>query len=195
MSDSLVTCLIAVAANLAGMLVIYAITAHLLVRLAWNGRGIVGILIMILLAQLFWIVPAMLIVNPRGNPNDASSYALWFGNWIVSAFALVLFCRTARNIPRQLQDFARLDGLGGFGTWRIATLPFSSRDLLVIAILSVMATLIPYWGFITLPEAGNSIVIYQRFLSPSGRIAMMAVISVLGALPLFALFFLEKPRR
>ncbi len=195
MSEYLVICLIAVATNLVGMLVIYSITAHLLVRQAWNGRGTLGLVIMILLAQLFWILPAMLIVNPRGNPDDASSYALWFGNWIVSAFALVLFCRTARNIPRQLQDSARLDGLGGFGTWRTATLPFSSRDLLVIAILTVMATLLPYWGCITLPEAGNSIVVFQRFLSPSGRIALMAVISVIGALPLFALFFLEKPRR
>jgi ABC-type glycerol-3-phosphate transport system permease component len=195
MSESLVTCLIAVATNLVGILVICAITADLLVRLAWNGRGIVGILIMILLAQLFWIGPAMLIVNPRANPDDASSYALWFGNWIVSAFALVLLCRTARNIPRQLQDSARLDGLGVFATWRTATLPFCSRDLLLIAILTVMATLLPYLACITLPEAGNSIVIYQRFLSASGRIAMMAVSSVLGALPLFALFFLEKPRR
>ncbi len=195
MSHQLVICLIAVAANLAGMLVIYAITAHLLVRLRWNGRGTLGVLIMILLGQLFWIVPAILIANPRGNPDDASSYALWFGNWIVSAFSVVLLSRTAGNIPPQLQDSARLDGLGGFGIWRTATFPFSSGDLLVIAILTVMATLVACWGCITLPEAGNSIVIYQRFLSLSGRLAMMAGVSIVGALPVLALFFSEKRRR
>src|SRR3954463_11973207 len=118
MSQQLVICLIAVAINLVGVLVIFSITAHLLVRLTWNGRGTFGVLIMILFAQLFWIVPAMFIVNPRGSPDEASSYALWFGNWIASACAIALQSRTAINIPRQLQDAARLDGLGAFGTWR-----------------------------------------------------------------------------
>jgi multiple sugar transport system permease protein len=175
--------------------VIYSIATHLLVRLAWNRRGVLGVLIIILLSQLFWVVPAVLIVNPRGTPDDASSYALWFGNWIVSAFAIVLLGRTARTAPRQLQDSATLDGLGPFGTWRNATFPFTALDLVLIALLTVMATLIPYWGCITLPEAGNSIVIFQRFLSPSGRIALMTIVSVVGALPLFALFFLEHRRR
>ena len=206
MSQQLVTCFITVAINLVGMLVIYSITADLLVRLAWNNRGTIdghrpplqfpiGVLIMIVLAQLFWIAPATLIVNPRGGPDDASSYALWFANWIVSAFGIVLLGRTAKNIPRQLQDAARLDGLGGFGTWRMAIFPFCSRDLLVIGLLTVMATLVAFWGCITWPEAGNSIVIYQRSVSPSGRIVMMAVVSLLGLVPLLALFFLEKRRR
>jgi len=194
MSRELLICLIAVAANLVGMLVIYAITAHLLVRLAWNRRGILSILILVLLSQLFWIVPAMLIVNPRGNPDDASSYALWFGNWIVSAFAIVLLFRTARNIPRQLQDSARLDGLGAFGTWRNTTLPFCSRDLSLLAILTIMATLLLYWASITLPEAGNSIVVFQRFLSPSGSLAFMAAMSIAGTIPLIGIFLLEKKR-
>ena len=194
MSEHLVICLIAVAANLVGMLVIYSITAHLLVRQAWNGRGMLGVVVMILLAQLFWILPAMLIVNPRGNPDDASSYALWFGNWIVSAFAIVLLGRTAGNVPRQLQDSARMDGVGAFGTWRRATLPFCFRDLVVIGLFTVMATLVPFWGCMTLPEAGDTIVLYQRLLSPSGRIATMLVVSMLGALPLLALVFVERRR-
>ncbi|MFZ1220346.1 MAG: hypothetical protein WAO00_13705 [Chthoniobacterales bacterium] len=194
MSEQLVACLISVGANLAGMLVIYFVMAQQVARLAWRGRGILGVLATIVAAQLFWIAPALLIVGAR-NPDNANSYALWFGNWLVSAFAVVLLWRTATQIPRQLEDSARLDGLGAFGTWRHAVFPFVKGDLALISILTVMATLLPFWGFVTEPDAGNSIVIYQRFLSPGGRVAMMTGGSLLGALPVIAIFFLGRNHR
>lgn len=191
MSEQLSVCLISVAANVAGMLVIYSVMAQWIVRLAWRGRGILGVIAMIVVAQLFWIAPALLIVGAR-DPDNANVYALWFGNWLVSAFTVVLLWRTATRIPRQLEDSARLDGLGGFGTWRHAVFSFVKGDLVLAVILTVMATLLPFWGFVTEPNAGNSIVIYQRLLSPSGRIAMMAGTSLLGALPVIAIFFLGR---
>src|SRR5205085_4572952 len=109
MSEQLVTCLISVAANLAGIFVLYCVMAHALVGLAWRGRGIVGVIAILIVAQLFWIAPALLIVANR-NPDNASSYALWFGNWLVSGFSLVLLWRTSIRIPRALEDSARLDG-------------------------------------------------------------------------------------
>ncbi len=63
MSEPLTVCLIAVAANLAAMLVIYAVMAHLLARRAWHGGGAFGVILMIVLAQLLWIAPAFLIVG------------------------------------------------------------------------------------------------------------------------------------
>ena len=194
MSEQLAACLISVGANLAGMLVIYFVMAQQVARLAWRGRGILGVLAIIVAAQLFWIAPALLIVGAR-NPDNANSYALWFGNWLVSAFAVVLLWRTATRIPRQLEDSARLDGLGAFGTWRHAVFPFVKGDLVLISILTVMATLLPFWGFVTEPDAGNAIVIYQRFLSPGGRVAMMTGASLLGALPVIAIFFLRRNHR
>jgi ABC-type glycerol-3-phosphate transport system permease component len=194
MSEQLAACLISVGTNLAGMLVIYIVMAQQVARLAWRGRGILGVLATIVAAQLFWIAPALLIVGAR-NPDNANSYALWFGNWLVSAFAVVLLWRTATRIPRQLEDSARLDGLGAFGTWRHAVFPFVKGDLVLISILTVMATLLPFWGFVTEPDAGNAIVIYQRFLSPGGRVAMMTGASLLGALPIIAIFFLGRDHR
>jgi ABC-type glycerol-3-phosphate transport system permease component len=191
MSEPLVVCLISVAANVAGMLAIYSVMAHRFACLAWRGRGVLSVIATIVVAQLFWIAPALLIIGVR-NPDNVASYGLWFGNWLVSAFAVVLLWRTATCIPRQLEDSARLDGLGAFGTWRHAVMPFVKGDLVLISILTVMATLLPFWGFVTEPDAGNSIVIYQRFLSPSGRIAMMTGASLLGALPVIAVFFLGR---
>lgn len=190
MSEQLVVCLLTVATNLVAMLLIYSIMGHLLVRLAWHGRGAFGVIVMIILAQLFWIAPAFLIAGAR-DPNNASAYALWFGNWLVCGFAVVLLSRKAKAVPRQLADSARLDGLGSFGTWRRVVFPFLRSDLVLLALFTIMATLLPFWAFINLPEADRSIVLFQRFFSLQGRIAMMAVGSLLGALPLIAILFLE----
>lgn len=190
MSEQLTVCLIAVAINLAAMLLIYAVIADQLARVAWRRGGMAGVVLLIVAAQLFWIAPALLLVGAR-DPENASSYALWFGNWLVCAFAVVLLARTAKGIPRQLEDSARLDGLGRFGTWRHAVLPFVRRDLGWLALFTVMATLLPFWAFINLPDADRSLVLFQRFFSPQGPPAMMTAGSVIGALPLLAILFVE----
>src|SRR5688500_13852896 len=190
MSEPLAVCLIAVATNMAVMLMLYSVMAHLLARRAWHGGGTFGVTLIIVLAQLFWIAPAFLIAG-SGDPDNASAYALWFGNWLVCGFAVALLWRTAQQIPQQLADSARLDGLGSFGTWRLAIFPFVRRDLVLLALFTVMATLLPFWAFINLPEADKSIVLFQRSFSLEGRIAMMTAGSLIGALPLIAIFFLE----
>jgi ABC-type glycerol-3-phosphate transport system permease component len=191
MSQQLTVCLIAVATNLAALLVIYSFMMHLLAGLAWRGRGILGVILTILVAQLFWIAPAFLTVGAR-DPDNAASYALWFGNWLGCGFAVVLLWRTAKRIPRPLEDSARLDGLGWLGTWQHVIFPFARRELGLLVLFTIMATLLPFWAFINLPDADKSIVFYQRFFSPEGRIAMMTIGSLIGALPLITLFFLAK---
>jgi multiple sugar transport system permease protein len=194
MSEQLTVCLIAVATNLVVMLGIYSVMTHLLARLAWQGRGVSPVVLAIVVAQLFWIAPAFLIAVAR-EPDQAASYALWFGNWLVCGFAVAFLWRTAMRIPKQLEDSARLDGLGFFGTWRHVILPFVRRDLGLLALLTVMATLLPFWAFINLPDADRSIVLFQRSFSPQGRMVMMAAGSLIGALPLVAILFLVTRER
>ena len=74
-------------------------------------------------------------------------------------------------------------------------MPFIKRDLGLLALFTVMATLLPYWAFINLPEADRSIVLFQKFFSLEGRIALMTAGSLIGALPLIAIFFLEGRAR
>lgn len=180
----------ALAVNLAGIVVIYFLLSHALTRLAWHGRGTAMVIALIAVAQLFWIAPALGIVEPRAGDHPGI-YALWFGNWLVCGFSLVVLWKSAARIPVALAEAARIDGLGGFALWRQAVLPFVRRDLFILAAFTVMATLLPFWGCLTLPEAGKSIVLFQRSLSGSGRLAFMAALSVAGAIPLIAIFFLE----
>ena len=148
---------------------------------------------LIVIAQLFWIAPALLIVVPR-DPEGASSYALWFGNWIVSGFGIVLFSQRVKNIPRSLEDSARMDGLGAFGIWRQVVFPFVRRELGLLAVFTVMATLLPFWAFINQPDTANVIVLYQRASTPAEQIGMMVACSLIGAVFVIAILFLAKRR-
>jgi multiple sugar transport system permease protein len=194
MSEQLTICLIAVATNLVVTFVLYSVMAHLLARLAWRGRGLFAGILTIVVVQLFWIAPAFLIAGAR-DANHAASYALWFGNWLVCGFAVALLWRTAIRIPKQLEDSTRLDGLSAFGTWRHVILPVVRRDLGLLALLTVMATLLPFWAFINLPDADRSIVLFQRSFSAQGRLVMMAAGSLIGTLPLIAILFLVRGSR
>jgi multiple sugar transport system permease protein len=191
MSHALVTCLIAVAANLVGMLVIYSAMSHALARLAWHGRGTFTVIGLVVLAQLFWIVPAVTVAGHRGD----GSYVLWFGNWLVCGFGVNLFWKSTTRIPLALDDAARVDGLGTFGRYRHTVFPFVRRDLATVAILTVMATLLTFWSSINLPYENEVFTMSEsatRFGEPIGR---MVAMSLVGALPLVAIFFAMKRRQ
>lgn len=193
MSEQIITCLIAVAANLAGMLLLFAAMSQALARFAWRQSGVFLVVVLIVLTQLCWIAPALLIVG-NGSGDHAASYALWFGNWLVAGFAVVLLWKSVARIPIALADAARLDGLGGFAAWRQTVFPFVRGDLVIVAVFTLMATLLPFWGFINLPEAGNVITIFERTSGPGERVAMMLAGSFAGAVPLLAIFLALKRR-
>ena len=189
MSHELVICLIAVAVNLAGMIAIYCAMSHVIARQVWRRHGVLGVIALILIAQLFWIAPAFWI--EAQGADRAGPYALWLGNWLVCGFSLVLFLKSAARIPVALHDAARIDGLSGLSTWRHATLPFVRRDLIIVAVLTVMATLLPFWGVINLPDS-NVVTLFERTSTLAQHLMRMAAGSVLGAIPLVAIFFAAK---
>jgi ABC-type sugar transport system permease subunit len=191
MSHELVICLIAVAVNLGGMVVIYSVMSHVIARLVWQRRGVLGVIAMIVLAQLFWIAPAFWIESQGGD--HAGPCALWLGNWLVSGFSVVLFLKSAARIPVALHDAARIDGLGVLAAWRYATLPFVRRDLAVIAVFTVMATLLPYWGIINFPNS-NVITLFERTSTLAEYLLRMAIGSLVGVIPLLGILYLAKPR-
>lgn len=143
MSEPLLIAGIAVTANLAGMLVIYSFLAFFLTRLRWRDRGILAVIVTIITANLFWILPTMISLD-YSIAETATSYSILFGNCLVSAFSVILLCQTAKGIPRGLEDSARLDGCGWFGTYWHVVLPLVRQNLSLIALLIVMATALPF---------------------------------------------------
>jgi ABC-type glycerol-3-phosphate transport system permease component len=186
MSEQLTICLIAVAANLAGMVIIYAAMSN-----AVGRHRTLTTIVLILLSQLFWIAPALWIVETGTIPH-AAAYGLWLGNWLVCGFSVVLFWKSAIHIPVSLADTARMDGLGSYAAWRHTVVPFVRRDLFLAGVFTVMATLLPVCGCLKMPEVGSSIARFESLLSPSGRLIFMAAVSALGAIPLLAIYFAAK---
>jgi alpha-glucoside transport system permease protein len=171
------------------MVAIYSAMSHVITRLVWQHRGILGVIVLLVLAQLFWIAPASWIEN-QGS-DRAGSYALWLGNWLVSGFSIVLFLKSAARIPAALSDAARIDGLGGLATWRHTVFPFVRRDLAIVAVFTVMATLLPFWGVINLPDS-NVVTLFERTSTFADHLIRMAIGSAVGTIPLIAIFFAAK---
>jgi ABC-type glycerol-3-phosphate transport system permease component len=171
------------------MMAVYSVMSHFIAGLVCQGRGVFGVIALIALAQLFWIAPAFLIETQGGD--RAGSYALWLGNWLVSGFSIVLFLKSAARIPVALLDAARIDGLGGLATWHHAVFPFVRRDLGIVAIFTVMATLLPFWGVINLPDS-NVVTLFERTSTFGEHAIRMAIGSLVGSIPLIAIFFAAK---
>jgi multiple sugar transport system permease protein len=187
------TYLIALTVNLAGMLVIYSLMAFALVRLSWHRRGMIAVLAAIVIAGQFWIVPALLVTH--SSSARPASYSLWFCNWLVSAFAVVVFCQTVKGIPRQLEDSARLDGCGWFGIYWHVLLALVKRELGIIAFLTVMAPSVHFMTPITV-EGGIMIppppTGFAELPAGISTILMAAAFSLLVTLPVIAIFLFAK---
>jgi ABC-type glycerol-3-phosphate transport system permease component len=185
-------CLIAVTINLGGMVAICSFMAFFLARLHWHGRGVLPVLVTIIVGGLFWIVPAMIGFD-YSIVGTSASYSLCFGNWLVSAFAIVLFCQTVKGIPRQLEDSARVDGCSWLGTYWHVVLPLVRRELWFIAFLIVMATVLPFWTNLTAP-GGTALGPFFAFahIAAYGSVGTMAAISVITSFPVIAIFLAAK---
>jgi multiple sugar transport system permease protein len=181
MSQPFVILLVALTFNLAGMLVIYSFMAFFLTRLQWRGRGVPAVFITILIAGVFWILPAIISLD--------YAYSFFFGNWLVSTFSIVLFSQTVKRIPRQLEDSMRLDGCGWFGTYWHVVLPLVRRDLGFITFLIVMATTLPF--FTELIRQGG-IDCYPSLRLSTYDFPSMLAMSAITSLPVIAIFFVAK---
>jgi len=173
--------LIVVLANLAGMLVIYSFLAFFLARRHWHGSKISAVLATIIMAQLFWIFPATLGLRYAIVAAPAI-HALWFGNWVVSAFAVILLLQAVKKIPRQLEEAARLDGCHAPGTYWHVVLPLVRRELGLIAFLTVLATALPLW----------TITIGFSALARPESVASMLALSAIAILPILAILFVTS---
>ena len=187
--------LIAIAINLVGMLLIYSLMANALTRFYWHGRGTMRVFGTIVLAGLFWIVPPF-ISNLRNF--DPAAYPLWFGNSLVSCFSVIILCQSVRRIPRELEDSARLDGCGWFGTYRHIVLPLVRRELGLIALLIVMATSPIFWPALTTPSGFPPPWFLLLPIGSEGGPDLSGILltitagSIIMTLPVVVIFFLSK---
>ncbi len=193
MSDPLTISLIVLVINLIGLLAVYSLMAAAIMRMHWHQRGLVGVLMTIVLAQTIWIVPAFTGFHYSTSAYPAS-FVICFGNSIVSAFAVVIFCQKAPTLPRQLEDSARMDGCGGLGIFRYVVLPRIKRELTVIGFLVVMATAFPFLAALINPAGDSLLALFESLPQGLGipPFGIMMFASFVMTLPVIATFILAK---
>jgi len=187
MSTVLVNTLIAIAVNLTGTLIIYSFMAVFLAHVRWRNRSVLAVVMTIVAANLFWIVPTMMGLSLK--TETVVSYSLFFGNWLVSAFSIIVLAQTARDIPPQLEDSARVDGCSWFGTCWYVVLPFVRGNLGLIALLIILATTTPH---LTRQIGLNCDPAFQ--ISNHDALVRMLGISAVASLPVIGIFFIMKRR-
>lgn len=192
-------CLIAITANLVGMLVIYSLLAFALARLSWHHRGTLPVLAAIVVAGQFWLIPTLIVRN--SSCLAFASCSLLFCNWLISGFSIIILAQAVRRVPRQLEDSARLDGCGWFGTYWHILLPLVSRELWLIGFLTLMGTLMLVVvppirtfdpGFAETWLAWSLSVLPPGWLGPISSVGLMMGVSLVATLPMIVVFFFSK---
>lgn len=130
--NSLVVC--------AGILVVQLVTASLagyvFARLEFPGRGI---LFALFLVQLM-LVPVVLLVP---NLKTVAALGLYdtlpgvMAPYFATAFGTFLMRQSFREVPRELEDAAMIDGAGWWARIRLIYLPLTKPALVAFSIVSV----------------------------------------------------------
>ena len=119
------------------------------------------------------------------SERHAFLYWIWFADWLVCAFSIVLFWQTLKGVCADRSDSARLDGCGAFGTYWHVVLPLVRPTLLIISLLTVMASAADLIAREVENLQGQAILIMTSY-------ATMIVGSAIMTVPLFAIFFLAR---
>ena len=181
--------------NFVAMLLIVSCLAQAIAQNHWQRRGTASVLVWIVLAGQVWLIPQA--ISFLGFHSTRFLYPLWFGNWLTSAAAVVLFCLIFRSRSRDLVSVAQLDGLGAAGIYRHVVWPTAKPALSLLAIILFMAT----WSEFARPflpvggsnPSSNAMEVWPLPAS-SQAISVMIGASILATLPVIAVFFLARQR-
>jgi multiple sugar transport system permease protein len=153
--------------NLTLSLVACSFFIHSLLRLRWHGRGVPGSLLAMIVCAQIWLLPNVL--GKLLLPDNRQFVSFWFADWLATIFTLLVVPLWSTNIPREIEDTARIDGCGFLRVYWHIVLPSVWPILSGIAILLFCASA----GELLRPPATN----------------IDLVLSLAMILPLIAVFF------
>jgi multiple sugar transport system permease protein len=120
-------------------LVINSMAAYAFARLKWRGRDRTFLLVVALVIVPFEAVAIPLLFMFNGMRNTLVIQALPF---LANAFSIYLFYTFFLGLSRDIEEAARLDGLGSFGTFFHVAAPMAKPVFATVAILTFLTT----WG-------------------------------------------------
>ena len=134
-ANSFVISLVIVVAGL----VVNSLAGYAFARLEWVGRDKVFLLIVLLVIVPFESVAIPLMSLLQGQRDTLLVQMIPF---IANAFSVFLFYTFFLNVPKSMEEAARLDGLGAWGTFVRVVVPNSRPVFATVAILTFLSS----WG-------------------------------------------------
>jgi len=178
-----------------GTVVSASLTAFGLARIRFKGRKIwFGIMIgTMCLPSMVLQIPQYLMYRDFGWVGTWNPLLIpcWFGG---GAFNIFLLMQFMRNIPREMDEAAQIDGCGWFGLYKNIMLPLIVPALCSVAVL----TFIGAWGdfysaliYLNVPEYYPIAYALKLYADDVGvNYGPMLAMSVFSITPIIILFFL-----
>jgi multiple sugar transport system permease protein len=120
--------------SVVGMTISSAVVAYGLSRVRWKGRGGAFAIILATMMIPFPVLMVPLFVIFRELGWNGTLSPLWVPAWFGGAYNIFMLRQFFLGIPRELDEAARIDGMGHFGIfWRVIV-PLSKPALVVVAL-------------------------------------------------------------
>lgn len=119
-------------------LFVAAMAAYAFARLRFPGRGLLffAYLSTLMIPPQVTLIPRFLLMRELGWINTYQGLIIPF---VFSSFGIFLLRQYFLTIPRELEEAARIDGVGYFKTFWLVLLPLTRPGLAALAILTFIA--------------------------------------------------------
>lgn len=131
-----VVSLIVTVVAVAGGLIINSLAAYSFARLQWRGKNFVFASVIALVILPFEAIAVPLFYMLNGQRNTVFVQFLPF---IANAFSIYLFYTFFINLPKQVEEAARIDGAGPWKTFFYIVVPMSKPVFASVTILTFLA--------------------------------------------------------
>jgi ABC-type glycerol-3-phosphate transport system permease component len=173
-----------------------SLVAYGFARLRWPGKDWVFGLVLatMMLPDAVTMMPRFLIFRELHWIDTL--FPLWVPSFFASAFNVFLLRQFFLGIPKELEDAAKIDGCGYFGTWWRIMIPMVKTPIAAVTIMSFLASWKDFLGpliYISSPEKMPLSYVLQLYNSShGGEPQYLMAVTTLVILPVVVLFFFTQ---
>jgi len=125
--------------SIAGHLILCSLAGYGFARLTFVGRtpAFFAIIATVMVPIQLLMIPTFLMFSRLGLTD---TLAAAFVPWLASAFGIFLMRQFFLSLPKELEEAAKLDGCGAFGTFLRIVLPLAKPALATLAIFTLLGS-------------------------------------------------------
>jgi ABC-type glycerol-3-phosphate transport system permease component len=192
----MLTSLFLVAINIVLTVFSTSLIAFAFARLNWPGRGICWAIVLgtVMIPGQVTMIPTFLIMKWLGWYNTLRP--LWIGSAFGSVFFIFMLRQFMKNIPKDLEDAAKIDGCSYWQIYWHVILPLVKPTLAAISIFTFMGVWNNFMGPLMYLSDQKlyplSLGLFAFQTLAGGNQGMMMAASLMMTLPVIALFFVAQ---